>query len=362
MNRLVLASLLLGSLFQASRGNCASESTQSSVRSGVSPGQSASVSLPEPRPAPGEPGISWEPFAAPGARGRDAEGIDSSLATEALARWNVGGSGDVSYLSNRTGFHPGTRVIVEIEPSKEPRAQRELPAMTRRYLAAFRNFGYWPYRMCFETSARDAASAGGDAWIRVRTTGRGRVLSAKLIKSNLDQKPIAACICQATRSLDLHRPNLPSATFVLRVRVFPGDAPLPPAVSANDSPWINLASHRGAFELIRESVEPCIREGLRRDAKLWGRFALRVQVDKDGRVVNASENGSHFPDRSAVACSTSAALRLRFPEMSQAGSLDVALRVGSLPQPIAVSDPREQASTVTSQPNQPKAPDSKFSR
>ena len=87
-----------------------------------------------------------------------------------------------------------------------------------------------------------------------------------------------------------------------------------------------------------------------------------MQVNEEGRVVNTSENGSHFPDKSAVACSTSAALQLRFPEMSRAGSLDVALRVGSLPPLIAASDTREQAATVTSQPSQQKASDSRFSR
>ena len=339
-------------LCQASPADCAQESTAPSTQPTANTEPSPPAADSATSTDASEPEISWE--SAPELRTQPDESVSGSLATESLARWNIGGNSDASYVSNRTGFHPGTRVIVEIVPSRQSRATQALPTTTRRYLAAFRNFGYWPYRICFESSARANGSSGGDTWLRVKTNGLGRVVSAKLVKSNIDLPPISDCICRATRSLDLHRPNLPGAAFMLRVRVFPGDAPLPSHVRPDDSDTGNWTLRRGAFELVRGSVEPCIRQAFTRDAKLWGRLALRLRVDKEGRVLDAAEAGTHFPDRQAVSCSTSAALQLRLPDVNRAGWLNVALRAGMLPPLVGekVGDSREPTSSATSRTNQ----------
>ncbi len=48
---------------------------------------------------------SWRP--------RKSGRIQAAGEDEVLAQWNVGGTGDPAFVSNRSGYHPGARVIVD---------------------------------------------------------------------------------------------------------------------------------------------------------------------------------------------------------------------------------------------------------
>ncbi|MCA9631440.1 MAG: hypothetical protein KC766_27470, partial [Myxococcales bacterium] len=53
----------------------------------------------------------YEPTDVPRLKGR----IAAAGADEDLARWNLGGNADPEYPSNRAGFHPGARVVVDVD-------------------------------------------------------------------------------------------------------------------------------------------------------------------------------------------------------------------------------------------------------
>ena len=254
-----------------------------------------------------------------------------------------------NYVSNRIGYHPGTRVIVEAEASRGTPIRSDKSSVIRQYLAEFRSLGYCPYRICFESTARDPPAKGSDTWMRVRANPRSRFVTAKLIKSDFDRAQINECILHATRSIRLRHPLLFGAFFTLRVRVIPGDAPLAPAVSMTERPsTVDPVVFREAFGPIQESIEHCIREGFRHDPKLWGRMALLLQFDRAGRVVSATEHNSHFPDPSVVRCSTLAAHELRLPELVEPGSILIALKVGALPPSSDDSTGQQQEPPQTS--------------
>jgi hypothetical protein len=321
------------SLLHASVGHCEAGPTRAQTDSDGGP-TDAAVGVVGSGSADLLTDISWEPLSKPEATSRNKTTIATSLAAEEAARWNIGGNGDPSYLSSRSGYHPGTRVVVEIQPLGHSRTSRESTTL-RRYQVVFRNLGYWPYRICFESFAEITPNRGGETWIQVRTSGQGRVIGTRLLGSNLAQAEMAACLFKATRSITFDRQNLPRAAFALRVRVFPGDAQLPPVVRDDRLHTIDFSANPVAFGLIREPVELCIREGRKHDARLWGRLALSLRVDEQGRVVSASQYGSHFPDSTTVTCSTSAMLRLQLPGIAGPGALRVAARVGKLPQSMS---------------------------
>ena len=338
--------------FQTRVGYCAPRPSHSLPDAGLASANSGAGEPSETEVLESKANISWESSGTRENLRRGRVTIGSSIAGEELARWNIGGNSDANYLSSRSGFHPGTRVIVEIPSSGSAQIKNKQPPMIRQYLAALRNWGYWPYRVCFESWANNE-SRGGDTWIRVRATGRGRVTYAKMLKSTVEEAQISTCIVQATRSINLKRSFASGATFVMRIRVFPGDAPLAPAaIRGENHGTLDVVVYRDAVAAVKESIEHCIHSGLIRDRRLWGRLVLRLQVDGSGRVLGASEYGSHFPDGAVVSCSTSAVLEGKFPEPIRPSSFVLAVKVGSLPPLDTNSEGERRDITPTSQPIQ----------
>jgi hypothetical protein len=266
-------------------------------------------------------------------------GINASVAAEELARWNIGGNGDVNYVSNRTGYHPGTRVIVDVEASGTNRTRIGKFPRSRHYLAEFRNLGYWPYRICFESSARKVQSKGGDTWMQVRINKRGRVVAANLMKSSVDHPQIAACILNATRLIRLSGTQSTGAILNLRVRVFSGDAPLfANRILPDGKVVVEPGLLRVASNGIKGAVAQCVGAGLGRDPGLWGRLAVLLQFNRDGQVVRSDEYDSHFPDATVVECVNRAYRKLRIAPQTEPTIAVVALRIGTLPRFVGESN------------------------
>ena len=300
-----------------------------------------------------EPKIMWETPVRPHVQEPSVGGINASLAAEELARWNMGGNGNAAYVSNRIGYHPGTRVIVDVEASGTSRTHASKTRVIRNYLAEFRNLGYWPYRLCFESAAHENHSKGGDTWMQVLINKQGRVVVAKLRRTNVALPQIAACILNATRSIKLFRTPSTAAAITMRVRVYPGDAPLSVTEKSQAGKATVEGDHiRSALESVKNAVEQCVRDGIAQDPRLWGRLAMLLQFNELGQMVRSDEHDSHFPDSSVVKC-----VSLAFREMHLAGpneptAMIVALRVGTLPtsigEPNAEQRPPKEATSNSS--------------
>jgi hypothetical protein len=287
--------------------------------------------------------ISWELPIELHAKESSIGGINASYAAEELARWNIGGNGDANYVSNRLGYHPATRVIVDVEASDTRRNRVSETPLSRHYLAEFRNLGYWSYRICFESSELETHSKGGGVWMQVRINKRGHV-AAQLLKSNFDRSQTAVCILNATRSIALSRTT--GAILDLRIRVFPGDAPL--SVNrklSEDKIVVEPRLLREALRTVESAIVQCVRDGLGRDPRLWGRLAMVLQFNKQGQLVRSDEYDSHFPDASVVKCMNFVYRDLHLAPLAESTKVVVALRVGSLPKLTGESnvEPRQPA-------------------
>ena len=300
-----------------------------------------------------EPKIVWEIPIGPHAQEPKVGSINASLAAEELARWNIGGNGSATYVSNRIGYHPGTRVVVDVEASETSRTQASKTRLIRHYLAEFRNLGYWPYRLCFESAAREIHSKGGDTWMQVRINSQGRVMVAKLRRMNVDPPQIATCILNATRSIKLIRTASIAVAIMMRVRVFPGDAPLSITGKSQAGKATVERNHiRSALESVKDTIEQCIRDGIAQDPRLWGRLAMLLQFNELGQMVRSDEYDSHFPDSSVVKCANLALSEMHLARAPEPTAIIVALRVGTLPtsigEPNAEQRPPKEATSNSS--------------
>lgn len=318
---------------------------------------------PEPAPEP-VPDVSveveaaYEPTDVPRLKGK----VAAAGADEELARWNLGGSSDPDYPSSRAGFHPGARVVVDVDiqtrglPERPPvdrrtgRVRRNVPS-EHGILAHARKWGYWDFRICFEGAVRKNPLDHGQTKLRMRIAPNGRVSRVQLVSSELKDEEAAKCLEQQVRDYkDFSPAPRRTINLVLSIKLWPGDAPLP-AVSITDEDAVrnfreanpgSIAEpvFRSTVELALDDVRRCYGKGLERDAALWGRILLEVQVPPQGGIAKVRQNGSQFPDRKVVRCVRRALRRLQFPAPEGGRTTRmIGLRLGAPPAPE--SDPHD---------------------
>lgn len=270
---------------------------------------------------------------------------------EQLARWNLGGNGDQGYPSNRPGFHPGTRVLVELVsvrgklPIKTPHTStgraRKILAQDG-LLAQVRKYGYWPFRLCFEEGLRKDPKLGGATRLRLRVTPSGRVARARLVQTEVKEARTAACLVERAERLTF-APGPPRAIdAVFDLKISPGDARLPergpPPSEAldDDSGRFDAAAIARAIAVFEEPIRRCFAQGHARDPELWGRLELRIDVNARGSCDRISEHDSRFPDAEVRRCVIAAFQNAQFPGTGGGVPLRFiqAFRLGHLPMPV----------------------------
>jgi hypothetical protein len=248
-----------------------------------------------------------------GARPRPQGAVQASVADEDLARWNVGGSGDPRISSSRPGFHPAPRVLVEISVRNAglPKRAKSKRAFSEASLVAqTRNAGYWPFRLCFEDGLRRDPALRGKTRVRFVVESSGRVKSERMAFTELKDLGVAKCLSARVRTLHFSPAPAKRVHADVTIDLGPGDAPLPETNLA-ESPGSAPASEGGKLDegavsrALSEQlgrIAACYEQGLGRDPKLWGRVAILMDVDPDGRVRTAAEYESHFPDPAVPSC------------------------------------------------------------
>ncbi len=265
---------------------------------------------------------------------------------ELLARWNVGGNGDPAFISNRAHYHPGARVIVRVDipPHRLPKhapydrrkgRYRKVLSETA-VLAQARARGYWPFRMCFEDGLRRDQHVHGKVFFNARIATSGHVIGARITKQKLPDDDVRKCLLERVGELAFSVGPPRAIRFGLSIELWPGDAPVPskdPPPDAPDNPGEldGTAIERAALDA-RGAITACYATGLERDAALWGRVQLQIDLDETGRTRRVRETESHFPDRDVSACIVRAAKQIGFPA-AKAGALTFvfAVRLGDLP-------------------------------
>ena len=271
------------------------------------------------------------------ARPRAQDPAQAAAEDERLARWDLGGSSDPNSVSSQASYHPGTRVVVDTRPAKRRAGAPALPpprGLTYdRVQAQARSRGYWPFRVCFELGQREKKGPGGETRVAFSINTRGKVSAARLLDSKLGNSA-SACMVREMLKLEFTPAPANKLRMVASIRVYPGDAELPPVPDAA----IVAALPRGEFdpEAMRERVtakqvelDACFADARRADPALWGRLALAVILEMDGSVHRVTEVESRFPNAAATRCAQVLLAALVFPSVNgKPFSFVVPLRLG----------------------------------
>lgn len=259
-----------------------------------------------------------EPYKQYG-RPRSDGAIQAAGQDEDLARWNVGGTGDPSFISRRAGYHPGARVVVEAKLIAGRLPQRSTRVLSQLgVLAQSRSRGYWPFRICYEDALRRDPKQRGESRLRLSIARSGRVTRARLLRTELDRSA-GECLRMAARKL-AYQPGPHSGLVAvdLFVKFWPGDAPVPsigaPAGTNPINPGtLDVAGFHEVAQRAVPDIQMCYRAGLGSDPELWGRVELLLHLAADGTLQSVVENESRFPDPEVSRCVIAAVSRLDYP-------------------------------------------------
>lgn len=244
---------------------------------------------------------------------------------EELFQWALGGSANPNHPAHQPGYHPATRVVIDVELlSRAPKGS------TRRLQAVARSSGYWPVRSCFEAAQRLAPKAERSARVRLTLSANGRVIGARSLETG-SERAYAQCVLARVRKLDFSPGFTRKLDVELKLKQWPGHAPIPPRAPEKE-PKLQLSSDaRAALEALTPAFTACYREGLISDPELWGRLAFKVEL-QDGNVTEAEQVETRFPSESVVGCARQALLGARLPSVAET-QLSLALRFGQPPPP-----------------------------
>ena len=267
-----------------------------------------------------------------------------------LFQWALGGSSEPAHPSNRPGYHPGTRVVVDVELlSRAPKGS------TARLLRLARSNGYWPLRSCFEAAQRLAVKSERAARVRLTLGATGKVLGARSL-GPAPERDYARCVLERVRALDF----TPGFTRKLDVEVslkqWPGHAPVP-LRAPDGSPTVHLSGEaQAALEALTPALRACYEQGLKTDARLWGRLAFRLELATDGAVKQATPVETRFPNSEVAECARQTLLGAQLGSTSSA-ALTLALRLGQPAPPTPPEASPDAPATPESAPPAPPAPE-----
>jgi hypothetical protein len=264
---------------------------------------------------------------------------------EELFQWALGGSSAPEHPSNRPGYHPATRVVVDVQLlSRAPKGS------TARLLRLVRSHGYWPLRSCFESAQRLAPKPERSARVRLTLGATGKVLGARSMGA-IPERDYARCVLERVRALDFTPGFTRKLDIEVSVKQWPGHAPVPPrAPDASTAPRVS-SDDLAALEGLAPALTACYEKGLARDAKLWGRVAFKLGLTSEGTVKQATPVETHFPDAEVTECARQTVLGARFTS-SGLVELTWAVRFGQPPAPPAGTPP----SPPLAAPDAPPAP------
>jgi len=248
-------------------------------------------------------------------------------------RWNQGGLGSLASPLPPVPGHPRPKVIIDVTAVRGPHGEAETQRALRRLL--------WGKVVdCYGLGAYRAPKLRGKVTLVLRVTAAGKVTSARPTSVGLAEPrsrgaglanpdanaaadgnknhaadDVVTCLADKTKLVELPKARALSQITV-EIQVAPGDEPIPPPASLI-TPGIGSLDPgvlEGIVSASRGSFEACYRSALAYAPELWGRLAIRFHVTETGKLDEAFEAETSFPDERVTLCVLRAARALTFPK------------------------------------------------
>ena len=222
-------------------------------------------------------------------------------------RWNQGGRGTLASDPPPVPGHPAPKVIVDVTRVAGPHPAASVQAVLRKM--------FWSKVIeCYALSAYKDQKLRGKAALSFRITREGRITGARAESSTFNDAAVTICLAASVQRVDLPKARAASQAKI-EVQVSPGDEPVPPPKDLITPGEGTLAPQviQGVIDAARPSFEACYRPALEYAPELWGRLGIRFHLTPRGKLDEAFEVESRFPDERVTLCVLRAARALKFP-------------------------------------------------
>jgi hypothetical protein len=221
-------------------------------------------------------------------------------------RWNRGGLGPLEAPLPPSAGHPMPKVIVDVTHLSGHHAAADVQRLARK--------NFWIKVIeCYGLGAYKDQHLHGITTLRFRVTPGGKVKSPRVLRSTLPDAEVTACFAEQIEHLALPKAHAGSVVTAT-VEVNPGDEPMPPppplVVPGPGTLDLDAAAQVVAAAL--PDLRACYLPALAYAPGLWGRLAVRFHVTDRGKLDEAFEVESRFPDEGVARCVLAVARRLSF--------------------------------------------------
>ena len=249
-------------------------------------------------------------------------------------RWNKGSLGTLAAELPTVPGHPAPKVIVDVTSAAGGLKTADVQRVLRKML-------WIKVIECYGLGAYKDQTLKGTASIAFRVSPAGQILGARTTGATLPDAEVVACLVNRLQRVELPKAKKGS-TAAIQIEVHQGDEPMPPPLSliTPGDGNLDVEAVRAVMTAALPELEGCYRPALAYAPELWGRLGIRFHLTEKGKLDEAFEVESQFPDERVSLCVLRAARKLKFPK-AEGGEIRfvVPLRFGAEPASAAPSEP-----------------------
>ena len=263
---------------------------------------------PEAAPAPKAPSITIEvPFQLdkrPTFTTKEAFLLDLRERT----RWNKGSLGTLAADLPEVPGHPMPKVIVDVKNASGGHKAADVQRVLRKML-------WIKVIECYGLGAYKDQKLHGTATLSFRISAAGKITGARATAATLPDSDVMACLVNRVERVEMPKAKKGSKAAI-QIEVNHGDVPMPPPpslITPGDGTF-DVEAVRAVMTEALPDLEACYRPALAYAPELWGRLGIRFHLTEKGKLDEAFEVESQFPDERVSLCVLRAARKLKFPK------------------------------------------------
>lgn len=223
--------------------------------------------------------------------------------------------------------HPHPRVVIEVTSARGGHTAKAVERAVRA--------GFWHGVVsCYRLDAARRPDLELDVKLVLEIRRDGSIKSARAASGGKTAKSGQAppCLAKKVAGIDIAQ-GRGGTTAHVRVRVWPGDDPLPPPDDqiVPGPGTLDLEAAREAITRAAPALAACHDKTRAYAPELWGRLAVRVHVDESGQIDEAFEVESELPDEHLRRCALAVVREVSLPAPS-GGDLRVVVPLRFLPE------------------------------
>jgi len=178
----------------------------------------------------------------------------------------------------RRPYHPAPGIVVDVPNAEGGASAAELQRSAR-------NFGYWPFRRCYEEGLRHDQRLTGRVLLDVTITQTGAVEGAAVTSTTVADESVVLCVAREAQHLSFAVAGAPTRASV-SVALFLGDEPVPVPAPVPHAPEL-----REALRAFWPALRGCYEGELAKSPDAGGPMDLHFRVAGDGQVLDVAEQG-----------------------------------------------------------------------